>query len=264
MNNSHIIDKLEKLLGLDYSPKEKNQLIQEWNSIQKSKEGVNFVEKFQQLVDHITLLHEADEFAANLLVSEYSRCLSENYNDFAIVVSPLQQVTTKNIELRELRNLETQEQATSTKGGHRYNFSQQAVAVMKNWLLEHLERPYPTVEERDQLAAETNLQPNQVKDWFINARRRILPKLNEENGPRKKKTPKRNPSMPKNEMVFQEIPPNEQQEASIPPLNSIQKRKQTDSDTYLLETSGKKKKIFNSKNEFQEKRKNNFEEDKKK
>ncbi|XP_046383933.1 homeobox protein PKNOX2-like [Ischnura elegans] len=49
-----------------------------------------------------------------------------------------------------------------------------ATSVMRSWLFQHLVHPYPTEDEKRQIAAQTNLTLLQVNNWFINARRRIL------------------------------------------------------------------------------------------
>jgi len=49
-----------------------------------------------------------------------------------------------------------------------------ATAVLRSWLFQHLVHPYPTEDEKRQLAAQTKLTLLQVNNWFINARRRIL------------------------------------------------------------------------------------------
>ncbi|XP_057374948.1 homeobox protein PKNOX2-like [Daphnia carinata] len=49
-----------------------------------------------------------------------------------------------------------------------------ATAVLRSWLFQHLVHPYPTEEEKRQLATQTKLTLLQVNNWFINARRRIL------------------------------------------------------------------------------------------
>lgn len=49
----------------------------------------------------------------------------------------------------------------------------EAVQVLKDWLFKHFNHPYPTEEEKAQLAALTGLQTAQVNYWFINARVRI-------------------------------------------------------------------------------------------
>ncbi|XP_070183581.1 homeobox protein PKNOX2-like [Littorina saxatilis] len=50
----------------------------------------------------------------------------------------------------------------------------QATQIMKTWLFQHLVHPYPTEDEKRQIASQTNLTLLQVNNWFINARRRIL------------------------------------------------------------------------------------------
>nr|XP_033773993.1 homeobox protein PKNOX2 isoform X3 [Geotrypetes seraphini] len=55
-----------------------------------------------------------------------------------------------------------------------------ATNIMRSWLFQHLmvrqlpNHPYPTEDEKRQIAAQTNLTLLQVNNWFINARRRIL------------------------------------------------------------------------------------------
>lgn len=49
-----------------------------------------------------------------------------------------------------------------------------ATQVMKSWLFQHIAHPYPTEDEKRQIAAQTNLTLLQVNNWFINGRRRIL------------------------------------------------------------------------------------------
>ncbi|XP_057330554.1 homeobox protein PKNOX2-like isoform X2 [Microplitis mediator] len=50
----------------------------------------------------------------------------------------------------------------------------QATSIMRAWLFQHLVHPYPTEDEKRQIASQTNLTLLQVNNWFINARRRIL------------------------------------------------------------------------------------------
>ncbi|XP_055733868.1 homeobox protein PKNOX1-like isoform X3 [Salvelinus fontinalis] len=50
----------------------------------------------------------------------------------------------------------------------------QATNVMRSWLFQHIGHPYPTEDEKKQIATQTNLSLLQVNNWFINARRRIL------------------------------------------------------------------------------------------
>jgi len=56
----------------------------------------------------------------------------------------------------------------------RGNLPKAATNVLKKWLFDHLFHPYPTEEEKSALGAQTGLTMNQISNWFINARRRIL------------------------------------------------------------------------------------------
>ncbi|KAJ9074045.1 Homeobox protein tos8 [Entomophthora muscae] len=48
------------------------------------------------------------------------------------------------------------------------------VNTLREWLFNHTNNPYPTPEEKEALYKKTHLTPNQLNDWFVNARRRIL------------------------------------------------------------------------------------------
>lgn len=64
----------------------------------------------------------------------------------------------------------------STNGRKRRgNLPKSVTAILKQWLIDHCRHPYPTEEEKRSLRIKTNLTLNQISNWFINARRRILP-----------------------------------------------------------------------------------------
>lgn len=46
--------------------------------------------------------------------------------------------------------------------------------LLRSWLLDHASHPYPTEDEKRSLCSMTGLTLQQVSNWFINARRRIL------------------------------------------------------------------------------------------
>ncbi|CCX35411.1 putative Homeobox transcription factor [Taphrina deformans PYCC 5710] len=56
----------------------------------------------------------------------------------------------------------------------RGNLPKSTTALLRTWLYDHTNHPYPSEDEKNQLAAQTGLMINQISNWFINARRRIL------------------------------------------------------------------------------------------
>ncbi|TAQ86702.1 hypothetical protein B7494_g4973 [Chlorociboria aeruginascens] len=59
----------------------------------------------------------------------------------------------------------------------RGNLPKETTDILRAWFLQHLNHPYPTEDEKQQLMKKTNLQMNQISNWFINARRRQLPAM---------------------------------------------------------------------------------------
>jgi len=56
----------------------------------------------------------------------------------------------------------------------RGNLPKASTNILKKWLYDHLYHPYPTEEEKKMLESRTGMTLNQISNWFINARRRIL------------------------------------------------------------------------------------------
>lgn len=63
----------------------------------------------------------------------------------------------------------------------RTNYSKYVSKILKSWLNENLVNPYPTEKEKQSLSDQTGLNQTQINNWFINARRRILPSLKQQN-----------------------------------------------------------------------------------
>lgn len=55
------------------------------------------------------------------------------------------------------------------------NFPKRAVHLLKQWLNDHLDNPYPSYKEKETLSKESGLTKRQIQNWFTNARKVYLP-----------------------------------------------------------------------------------------
>jgi hypothetical protein len=60
------------------------------------------------------------------------------------------------------------------KRRQRKNHDATSTRVLKQWLFQNLQRPYPSREERSKLALASFLTEDQVVHWFNNARKRMV------------------------------------------------------------------------------------------
>jgi hypothetical protein len=58
------------------------------------------------------------------------------------------------------------------KGAAAARFPRAAVKVLKDWMVMHIDHPYPTDEEKESLKDQTGLTVSQISNWMANTRRR--------------------------------------------------------------------------------------------
>ncbi|KXN67162.1 homeobox protein Pknox1, partial [Conidiobolus coronatus NRRL 28638] len=56
----------------------------------------------------------------------------------------------------------------------RLNFSKHTTQILKDWLFTNLAHPFPTEQQKLNLSMLTGLSIEQINNWFINGRRRLL------------------------------------------------------------------------------------------
>lgn len=178
-----LINDLQTLSGAELDPTELAKLEAQLTEIaKKDKNGEEAVSQCAKVFSLIADVAARDDKAYDQFIAQYTKALQDTSLDRCFVDPILDKVRVPEFDrLIHTREVEVQQQAT-VEGGRRYNFPPHIAEVLKAWLIEHQDRPYPNDEEKHALAQETNLTVEQIKYWFINARRRLLPKIKQEKG----------------------------------------------------------------------------------
>lgn len=78
-----------------------------------------------------------------------------------------------------------QQQPTGDKR-RRGNLPKSVTSILREWLNDHISHPYPSEYEKSLLLQQTGLTMSQLSNWFINARRRQLPAMQQQGAEKKR------------------------------------------------------------------------------
>ena len=67
----------------------------------------------------------------------------------------------------------------SDSGNQKRTLPKNAVDLLRDWLYDNLQYPYPSEDQKNALSVRTNLEMKSINNWFINARRRLIKPLAE-------------------------------------------------------------------------------------
>ncbi|KAJ4295120.1 hypothetical protein N0V90_007130 [Kalmusia sp. IMI 367209] len=67
---------------------------------------------------------------------------------------------------------ETEDKSAPKKGAAAARFPRAAVKILKDWMIAHIDHPYPSEEQKEMLAQQTGLTLSQISNWMANTRRR--------------------------------------------------------------------------------------------
>ncbi|KAG2193839.1 hypothetical protein INT46_011680 [Mucor plumbeus] len=127
-------------------------------------------------------LDDEEDDNHSTMTSSSSSCTTNSSN--TSIASPIPTSTTTS----NANNSSTTSNTTIIARKRRGNLPKTVTAVLKQWLIDHCRNPYPTEAEKTGLKDKTSLTLNQISNWFINARRRLLPQILDTMHPNHKET----------------------------------------------------------------------------
>lgn len=124
------------------------------------------------------IIHQHHTYYNNNTIEEEEPTEDGQQQDEKMMYYPPLKMTNKPLS----KPMDTTTTTTNTKKRRRGNLPKEVTEFLRKWLIQHKKHPYPAEKEKADLARHTGLTVNQISNWFINARRRILqPMLESEN-----------------------------------------------------------------------------------
>ncbi|XP_045115701.1 homeobox protein homothorax-like isoform X4 [Portunus trituberculatus] len=111
------------------------------------------------------------------LVRGMTDSLGEYWDKMKGVLSAPPHGDASNASIGSGEGTEEDDDASKKNQKKRGIFPKVATNILRAWLFQHLTHPYPSEDQKKQLAQDTGLTILQVNNWFINARRRIVQPL---------------------------------------------------------------------------------------
>jgi len=140
---------------------------------------IRYIELQRQQAGQLERMFDlCDQFSSRYLtlLKEGAQRFTATVNSAAHVDQQQQQMASSEVSAADGGGTKRKAEAAEAEAHkkRRGNLPKRATNILKKWLFEHLFHPYPSEEQKRQLASQTGLTINQISNWFINARRRIV------------------------------------------------------------------------------------------